>query len=115
FPYTALFRSPEAGQGAQGGGRQVEQAPQRPVPGQQAAGGGDGVEPADPGAEEQRQQLGIGEHRRAMREQLLARTFAAGPVADVHGGLRVGWASAAGPLRRGTIRLAWKGVPATAA
>ena len=63
----------------------VEQGAQRAVFGQQVAGGGHRVAAGGAGAEEQRQQFGVGQAACAARQQLFAGTFMAGPVADMHG------------------------------
>lgn len=74
----------ERGQRGQFGRRALEQGAQRAVVGEQLAGGGDRVAPTQAGAQEEGQQLGVAEARRAAGQQLFTGTFVLGPVADVH-------------------------------
>ena len=66
--------------------RVFQQAAQRAMFGQQPARAAHHVRALQAGAQEDRQQFGVGQHRGAALEQLFARTFVVGPIADLHGG-----------------------------
>jgi hypothetical protein len=79
--------------------RQFQQGAQRALCVQQAAGAGDDIGALPAGAEEDGEQLGIGEHGGAVLEEFLAGAFVVGPVSDLHGGGLLGCGTGC-PLQR---------------
>lgn len=62
----------------------AKQRPQRTKLLQQMAGEIDRTQATDPGAQEDRQQLGVGQAARPLTQQLLARAFIFRPLLDAH-------------------------------
>ena len=83
---AARHGAAEAAQRGQRGRFELEQAPQAAVADEQLASQLHGILAAPAGTEEQGQQFGIRQRRRAARQHFFARTFGGGPIANAHRG-----------------------------